>query len=247
MSDESAFLEMLRANPADDTARLVYADWLDERDEPQKAQYLRAVADLAWLTGGTPEYTAAAISLFTACPHTDLMWRNKTGARFDVVLERFDDKIRVIRLIHERIGCGLAGAKALAESVPVAIFSWLPFEAALPDLLAFGHPNAGRIEACVRPTALPQGAPGAEFDILLCALHPETSYGRNFPVYFFVAQTLSLSTDEATARPRSLPVMVASGLHSKEVIDFIHQMKLACNVGQGLPSGAIRVVPRLPS
>ena len=41
MSDEAAFLEVLKANPADDTARLVYADWLDEHDEPLKAEYLR--------------------------------------------------------------------------------------------------------------------------------------------------------------------------------------------------------------
>ena len=46
MSDEAAFLEVLKANPADDTARLVYADWLDEHDEPAKAEYLRLVARL---------------------------------------------------------------------------------------------------------------------------------------------------------------------------------------------------------
>ena len=41
MSEEEAFLEALKANPADDTTRLVYADWLDEHDQPQKAEYLR--------------------------------------------------------------------------------------------------------------------------------------------------------------------------------------------------------------
>ena len=33
MSDESAFLQAIRANPDDDTTRLVYADWLDERGD----------------------------------------------------------------------------------------------------------------------------------------------------------------------------------------------------------------------
>jgi uncharacterized protein (TIGR02996 family) len=37
MSDEAAFLEVIRANPDDDTTRLVYADWLDERDDPRGA------------------------------------------------------------------------------------------------------------------------------------------------------------------------------------------------------------------
>lgn len=32
--DEAAFLDAVLASPNDDTARLVYADWLDERDDP---------------------------------------------------------------------------------------------------------------------------------------------------------------------------------------------------------------------
>ena len=40
MSDESAFLAAVSANPDDDTARLVYADWLQERDDP-RAEYVR--------------------------------------------------------------------------------------------------------------------------------------------------------------------------------------------------------------
>jgi uncharacterized protein (TIGR02996 family) len=34
MSEREAFLKAIAANPADDTARLVFADWLDERDDP---------------------------------------------------------------------------------------------------------------------------------------------------------------------------------------------------------------------
>lgn len=49
MHDESDFLPTLLANPADDTTRLVYADWLDERDDTEskaKAQFLRATVRL---------------------------------------------------------------------------------------------------------------------------------------------------------------------------------------------------------
>src|SRR5262245_50515711 len=35
MSDEKAFLDAIRTNPDDDTTRLVYADWLDEIDDPR--------------------------------------------------------------------------------------------------------------------------------------------------------------------------------------------------------------------
>jgi uncharacterized protein (TIGR02996 family) len=40
MSDEDAFLAAIAATPADDTPRLVYADWLDDRNDP-RAEYLR--------------------------------------------------------------------------------------------------------------------------------------------------------------------------------------------------------------
>jgi uncharacterized protein (TIGR02996 family) len=35
MSDEDGFLHAIKANPHDQTARLVYADWLEERDDPR--------------------------------------------------------------------------------------------------------------------------------------------------------------------------------------------------------------------
>lgn len=46
MSEDEAFVERLSARPDDETARLVYADFLDERDDPRGA-YLRAEA--AWV------------------------------------------------------------------------------------------------------------------------------------------------------------------------------------------------------
>ena len=44
MSDEAAFLRAIQADPADATAKLVYADWLDEHGESEKAKYLRLAA-----------------------------------------------------------------------------------------------------------------------------------------------------------------------------------------------------------
>src|SRR5262245_38360740 len=40
MPDEDGFLHAIRANPKDETAHLVYADWLDERDDP-RADFVR--------------------------------------------------------------------------------------------------------------------------------------------------------------------------------------------------------------
>ncbi len=49
MSEEQAFREQMRRNPDDDTARLVYADWLDEHDKALPAARIRW-----WVDAKTP-------------------------------------------------------------------------------------------------------------------------------------------------------------------------------------------------
>jgi uncharacterized protein (TIGR02996 family) len=46
-SDEAGFLADICANPADDTTRLVFADWLDEHGEPDRAEFIRVQVALA--------------------------------------------------------------------------------------------------------------------------------------------------------------------------------------------------------
>jgi uncharacterized protein (TIGR02996 family) len=47
MSDAAALLAAIRASPADDAPRLVYADWLDEHGQPQRAEFIRVQCELA--------------------------------------------------------------------------------------------------------------------------------------------------------------------------------------------------------
>jgi uncharacterized protein (TIGR02996 family) len=50
MHDEAGFLSAIRQTPADDTARLVFADWLDEQDDPTcktKAEFIRLELQIA--------------------------------------------------------------------------------------------------------------------------------------------------------------------------------------------------------
>lgn len=47
MSDHDAFRAAITANPDDDTPRLVYADFLEEHDEPERAAFIRAQVELA--------------------------------------------------------------------------------------------------------------------------------------------------------------------------------------------------------
>ena len=42
----AAFLEAILAAPADDTPRLIYADWLDEHGDPDRAEFIRVQCEL---------------------------------------------------------------------------------------------------------------------------------------------------------------------------------------------------------
>jgi uncharacterized protein (TIGR02996 family) len=246
MSDEAAFLDHLKDHPGDDTARLVFADFLEEQTQTAKSQYLRAVVELTRHAGGTVEFTAAAERLYCACAHTDQEWRAAAGARFDVVLEGYGPfvKVQTIVVIRARTGCGLGAAKALAESVPNALWSWLPFERALPHLLAFHHAGSGyrptAAVASIRPTVWPEGVvPGALFDIHLCTA--EFGTGIFSPVQGLAA-LMGISQALVRRKLKKLPLVVGSGLKPAAVADFVRRVKMVCNVNQPLPADAIRIV-----
>jgi len=44
--DQRALWRAIRANPDDDTPRLVYADWLDEHNEPARAEFVRVQCEI---------------------------------------------------------------------------------------------------------------------------------------------------------------------------------------------------------
>jgi uncharacterized protein (TIGR02996 family) len=46
-SDQLAFWAAIRAAPTDDTPRLIYADWLDEHGDPDRAEFIRVQCALA--------------------------------------------------------------------------------------------------------------------------------------------------------------------------------------------------------
>jgi uncharacterized protein (TIGR02996 family) len=59
MSLEDAFLRAVLADPDDDEPRLVYADWLEERDDP-RGEFIRLQCILARLAGSDPIRAALA-------------------------------------------------------------------------------------------------------------------------------------------------------------------------------------------
>jgi uncharacterized protein (TIGR02996 family) len=56
MSDERALQAAIIAHPEEDTPRLAYADWLDEHDDPDRAEFIRVQCRLADLPPSEPEW-----------------------------------------------------------------------------------------------------------------------------------------------------------------------------------------------
>ncbi len=55
---DDAFLRAIRADPEADLPRLVYADWLDEHDDPARAEFVRVQCELAKLPDHDDGYAA---------------------------------------------------------------------------------------------------------------------------------------------------------------------------------------------
>jgi uncharacterized protein (TIGR02996 family) len=73
------FLQAILANPDDDTPRLVYADWLDENGNPERAEFIRVQIELAKLSRWDPKRKALEQredELFTR----ERNWREWTGS-----------------------------------------------------------------------------------------------------------------------------------------------------------------------
>src|SRR5262245_15977158 len=54
-ADRAAFLRAICANPDDDLPRLVFADWLDEHGEPERAEFIRVQIEFARLSAAGPK------------------------------------------------------------------------------------------------------------------------------------------------------------------------------------------------
>src|SRR3954454_1972729 len=58
MTGGEALLRAIIEAPGDDTPRLVYADWLDEHDDPARAEFIRAQCSLDKMADDDPRRPA---------------------------------------------------------------------------------------------------------------------------------------------------------------------------------------------
>lgn len=141
MSDEGAFLAAIRANPADDLTRLVYADWLDERGDA-RGEYIRLQAEIARAAPHTDQYAAlrSRLKVLRAgvpAPWAETMgYRNRHRPLFAVLPERRADRWRLvdefIEIWHRPLAPGdgytegelRAAEQRLGYGLPAAVREW---------------------------------------------------------------------------------------------------------------------------
>jgi uncharacterized protein (TIGR02996 family) len=111
--DERTFLAQLTELPNDDI-RLVYADWLDENGQAEKAEFLRL----------EHQVRMARARLEQLGPTLDAAWIGAVYGYHELELMACGEgrKIETIKLIRELTGKGLAECKGLSEILPSIVF-----------------------------------------------------------------------------------------------------------------------------
>ena len=157
MGEEAGFLSAIRQTPADDATRLVYADWLDERDRAPEAEYLRLVVELAYAETDYTRDRPEVRRLLTISESLPTEWRSAAASRFKVVYYGHSDPNRdfdIERKIHEITGIGGIDGRIKAhhacEQLPSELLKDVSFEQALAardrlqkhsEVTVLVHPN----------------------------------------------------------------------------------------------------------
>jgi uncharacterized protein (TIGR02996 family) len=123
MIDEPGFLAQLYANPGDDTTRLVYADWLEERGD-RRGAYLRQEVELAGLDEWSEGYRDRERELRRLRLGLPADWLELAGRRYDVWLVDLPADppgLTLLLLTLCRLGRGPLEAAGMLGQLPQAV------------------------------------------------------------------------------------------------------------------------------
>src|SRR5262249_24454571 len=73
-------MEAIIAAPDDDSHRLVFADWLDDHDQPERAELIRAQCALAGMEGDDPRRPELTQREEELLLHHEAEWRKEVPA-----------------------------------------------------------------------------------------------------------------------------------------------------------------------
>ncbi|MCA9177425.1 MAG: TIGR02996 domain-containing protein [Planctomycetales bacterium] len=142
---EAGLLDAIQRDPQDETARLIYADWLEERGD-LRAQYLRAELEFATRTPGAVwsdldelqqdqllrEHAAASDELMELASRVDRDWIERVGLDMDLVMCDFRaQKLNAVVQARKLSRHPLLHSKLLVESSPNAFVTCVSFVRAM--------------------------------------------------------------------------------------------------------------------
>jgi uncharacterized protein (TIGR02996 family) len=116
----AAFLQAIRDNPEDDAPRLIYADWLEEHGDPERAEFIRVQCEQARLPWWHPRAQLLACRAEVLLCHHEERWRSELPDIAGVTWLSFDRGF-----VHE-VGVGDVDflSKKGAEIVAAAPIRW---------------------------------------------------------------------------------------------------------------------------
>jgi uncharacterized protein (TIGR02996 family) len=120
MTDDQAFVDTILANPNDETPRLVYADWLEERGDP-RGEFLRLDSTMIAMRIGTPRYEQARNRLVELRKDIDSKWARCVGFRPITSIETL---IQFLREFHRHwMDDPVLDAAAIPLDLPYGLMS----------------------------------------------------------------------------------------------------------------------------
>jgi uncharacterized protein (TIGR02996 family) len=96
MTHDNAFRRDIIENPDDDTPRLVYADWLDEHGQPERAEFIRVQCELARMPAGDPRRAELEAR------ERELLYRRRSGIDCHRYADSLPTLSRVISACYAR-------------------------------------------------------------------------------------------------------------------------------------------------
>jgi uncharacterized protein (TIGR02996 family) len=141
MSTEQAFLDDIIAHPDDDVPRLVFADWLDDQGESERAEFIRLQCRLATLNDSDPERAALRMR------EDDLL--DEYGARWAGPLRNLASQWLFRRGFLEAVEVTVTATqriRTLLDNAPVRSLRLVTRGEELPGVLAAG-PCLRRVRA----------------------------------------------------------------------------------------------------
>ncbi len=141
MTLQDAFLQTILLNPEDDTPRLIFADWLDDHDQPERAEFIRAQIELVSLPKGCPRWeTLTERETYLLAEH-GADWRAPLRA---LGVTKAEFRRGVVEAVQIKDAPSMAQVRGVLEAAPVRSLRLCKMEAGIVEELA-RMPEAARL------------------------------------------------------------------------------------------------------